>query len=193
MKNFFVSSILLTGASAFPFVLNSPGVDSSLLRNVRRQQPGEGAGGEKTCPFNPDHVPAAPATAQFPYNNAKDGKQGNEKGGYLVPAPGDTAHEFRAPNPKTDIRGPCPGLNTAANHGFLARDGIVTFNELVDMQQNLYNVAHNLATTLAALGLTLTDGDITTERLSIGCDATSRTSVAPLLTGHEPGLDGKAT
>lgn len=106
-----------------------------------------------------------------------------------MPAPGDTAHQFVKPGP-LDIRGPCPGLNTAANHNFLAHDGITTFNELVDAQQNLYNVGHDLATILALLGLTLTDGDIATERLSIGCDATTRTSIAPLLTGSEPGLDG---
>ena len=188
MKSFVASSLLLAGASAYPFVANAPGVDSSMLG--RRQQPGEGAGSEKLCPFNPNHVPAAPVTAQYPYNNAKNGLPGNQKGGYQVPAPGDEAHKFIAPDPKIDIRGPCPGLNTAANHGFLARDGIVTFDELVDMQQNVYNVGYDLALLLATLGLTLTDGDIVTEKLSIGCDATSRTSIAPLLTGHEPGLAG---
>lgn len=81
-------------------------------------------------------------------------------------------------------------MNAAANHGFLAHDGITTFNELVDAQQNLYNVGYDLAQLLALLGLTLTDGDIVTEKLSIGCDATSRTSVSPVLTGSEPGLDG---
>ena len=60
----------------------------------------------------------------------------------------------------------------------------------MDAQQNIYNVGYDLAVTLAALGLTLTDGDITTEKLSIGCDATTRTSVSPTLTGSEPGLDG---
>ena len=40
------------------------------------------------------------------------------------------------------------------------------------------------------LGLTLTDGDPVTEKLSIGCDATTRTSYSPTLTGSEPGLDG---
>lgn len=82
------------------------------------------------------------------------------------------------------------GLNAAANHNFLAHDGITTFNELVDAQQNVYNVGYDLAVLLAALGLTLTDGDIVTEKLSIGCDATSRTSFNPTLTGSEPGLDG---
>jgi hypothetical protein len=81
-------------------------------------------------------------------------------------------------------------LNAAANHNFLAHDGIVTFDELVDAQQNVYNVGYDLAVLLAALGLTLTDGDIVTEKLSIGCDATSRTSFNPTLTGSEPGLDG---
>lgn len=81
-------------------------------------------------------------------------------------------------------------MNAAANHNFLAHDGIVTFNELVDAQQNLYNVGYDLAVTLAVLGLTTTDGDPITEKLSIGCDATTRTSWSPLLTGSEPGLDG---
>lgn len=73
---------------------------------------------------------------------------------------------------------------------FLSHDGITTFDELVDAQQNIYNVGFDLATLLAALGLTLTDGDIVTEKLSIGCDATSRTSFNPVLTGSEPGLNG---
>jgi hypothetical protein len=74
----------------------------------------------------------------------------------------------------------------------LAHDGITTFNELVDAQQNLYNVGYDLATLLVLLGLTLTDGDIQTERLSIGCDASYRTAAGSLLgsSAIEPGLDG---
>ncbi|PMD35393.1 putative aromatic peroxygenase [Hyaloscypha variabilis F] len=177
--------------TAFPFVANMPGVDSSLLRNrpKRQQSGGSHPGGPATCPNNPDHVPAPGITDQYPYNGAKNGQPGNGKGGYQVPAPGDTAHYFVAPGPN-DIRGPCPGLNVAANHNFLAHDGITTFDELVDAQQNLYNVGYDLATLLALLGLTLTDGDVVTEKLSIGCDATTRTSYNPALTGSEPGLDG---
>ena len=73
---------------------------------------------------------------------------------------------------------------------FLAHDGITTFNELVDAQQNIYNVGYDLAVLLATLGLTLSDGDPVTQKVSIGCDATSRTSYSPVLTGSEPGLDG---
>ncbi|KAF2422624.1 Cloroperoxidase [Tothia fuscella] len=171
-------------ALSFPFVLYQPGIDASLFRNQKRQQPSPAS-----CPFNANHQPAAPISSQYPYNGAKNGAPGKGVGGYQVPADGDTAHQFVAPGPN-DIRGPCPGLNAAANHNFLAHDGITTFDELVDAQQNVYNVGHDLATLLAVLGLTLTDGDIVTEKLSIGCDATSRTSFSPALTGSEPGLNG---
>jgi hypothetical protein len=34
-------------------------------------------------------------------------------------------HEFQPPNfDRGDQRGPCPGLNALANHGYLPRDGI---------------------------------------------------------------------
>lgn len=100
--------------TAFPFVAEMPGVDSSLFRNRPRQQSGgSNPGGAATCPFNANHVPAPGITAQYPYNGAKNGSQGMGKGGYQVPAPGDTAHQFVAPGPN-DIRGPCPGLNAAA-------------------------------------------------------------------------------
>jgi hypothetical protein len=193
MKYSLIAIVLAADAvAAYPFVADMAGVDSSLLRQAhakRQQSGGSNPGGPATCPYNPNHVPAAPVTAQYPYNNAINGAAGTGKGGYLVPALGDTAHQFIAPGPN-DIRGPCPGLNVAANYGFLARDGIVTFNELVDAQQNIYNVGYDLAVLLAVLGLTTTDGDIATERLSIGCDATTRTSISPALTGSEPGLDG---
>jgi hypothetical protein len=178
----------VNAVSAFPWVAMQPGVDSSLFK---RQQTATGQqGGPGTCPFNANHEPAAPITSKYPYNGAKNGLPGKGKGGFKVPADGDTAHAFRAPDYSKDIRGPCPGLNAAANHGFLAHDGITTFNELVDAQQNLYNVGYDLAVLLAVLGLTTTDGDPVTMKLSIGCDATSRTSFNPALTGSEPGLDG---
>ncbi|KAK0938693.1 hypothetical protein LTR29_009792 [Friedmanniomyces endolithicus] len=187
-----IFALLVSGTYAFPWVAEQPGVDSSLFKARRahkRQQAGEGAGGPATCPFNANHVAASPVTSKYPYNNAKNGLPGLGKGGFQVPATGDTAHAFVAPGPN-DIRGPCPGLNAAANHNFLAHDGITTFNELMDAQQNIYNVGYDLALVLAVLGLTTADGDPVTEKLSIGCDATTRTSVNPALTGSEPGLDG---
>ncbi|UJR11410.1 hypothetical protein I4U23_015590 [Adineta vaga] len=83
----------------------------------------------------------------------------------------DALHPFQEPGP-FDIRGPCPGLNTAANHGYISRNGITTFAELVQMQQELYNVGLDLALLLATIGVAL-DGDIITGKLSIGKESTA--------------------
>jgi hypothetical protein len=110
MKSFIASLLLVEAALAFPWVPNVAGVDSSML--VERQQPGTGDGGAATCPFNPNHQPAVAYNPKYPYNNARNGSRGNEKGGYLVPAKGDNAHRYIAPTSR-DIRGPCPGMLVA--------------------------------------------------------------------------------
>jgi hypothetical protein len=90
---------------AFPFVAEMPGVDSSLLRSRKRQQSGgANPGGPATCPNNLIHVAAPGISDQYPYNGAKNGQPGNGKGGYQVPAPGDTAHYFVAPGPNDIVR-----------------------------------------------------------------------------------------
>lgn len=106
-----LSALLFAEAAlAFPWVSEVPGVDSSMLpAHRRRQQTPTGPGSAAQCPFNANHQPAVAFNAKYPYNNAQDGKKGNEKGGFLVPAKGDTAHRYIAPTSK-DIRGPCPGL-----------------------------------------------------------------------------------
>ena len=53
----------------------------------------------------------------------------------------------------------------------------------------MYNVNYDLAVTLATVGIVL-DGDVLTGRLSLGCDATSRTSATGDILGDEVGLDG---
>lgn len=74
--------------------------------------------------------------------------------------------------------------------GFIARDGITTYTELVDAVQNVYNMGYDLANFLAVFSIYIADGDWLTTKLSIGCDATTRTASTPLLTPSEPGLDG---
>ena len=173
MRYFSCLPLLVSAASAFPWVANQPGVDSSLLKNSPQQRR------EVSCPFNSNHEGAAPYSAKYPYTGAKNGLPGTGIGGIKVPADGDTAHTYVAPG-VNNIRGPCPGLNAAANHNFLSHDGITNFNELVDAQQNVYNVGYDLAVLLAVLGIQA-DGDIVTQKLSIGCDATSRTAALPLI------------
>ena len=54
-------------------------------------------------------------------------------------------NEFRPPR-KGDIRGPCPAINTLANHGFINRDGRdVKVSDLAQALQDVYRVS---ATTL---------------------------------------------
>lgn len=72
---------------------------------------------------------------------------------------------------------------------FISHDGITTFTELVDAQQNVYNLDYTTSVILAVEAIAL-DGDINTEKLSIGCDATSRTSATGDLLGDEVGLVG---
>ena len=109
MPGLILAIMILPNVMAFPWLVEVPGVKSVNeveFENVKRQT---------TCPFNPLHVPAAPSTAQFPYAGAINGLPSTRPGGFQVPATGDLAHAFVPPGPN-DIRGPCPGLNTAANH-----------------------------------------------------------------------------
>lgn len=73
MKSFAITSLLLSGAYAFPFVMNADGVDSRLIhaerQRLRRQQSGEGAGSAAECPFNPNHKDANPVTAEYRTSN----------------------------------------------------------------------------------------------------------------------------
>jgi len=107
MRNAIAFASVISAATAFPWVATQAGVDTSLLRSghAKRQQASNLA-----CPFNANHVPAAPFNPDYPYNSAKNGQPGNGVGGYQVPAPGDTDHEYIAPRDGVDIRGPCPGL-----------------------------------------------------------------------------------
>ena len=82
-----IVSLLATGAYAFPWVADSPGVQSpwskfaNNKRLIARQQSSGGA-----CPFNANHVPAKPITSKYPYNGAKNGLPGKGQGGFQVPA-----------------------------------------------------------------------------------------------------------
>ncbi|EJU02380.1 heme-thiolate peroxidase aromatic peroxygenase [Dacryopinax primogenitus] len=135
---------------------------------------------------------AAPYSDQFPYTGAKlDGQAGTGKGGVQVPAPGDTDHEYQDPPPGA-FRGPCPGLNTLANHGFLSRDGITTYAEMVAGLQNVFNVHFPTAVVLTLLGFVF-DGDPVSEMISIGGEAVDRTGQHGKFTGQYGGVSRHGT
>ncbi|KAF8504016.1 Chloroperoxidase [Gautieria morchelliformis] len=78
----------------------------------------------------------------------------------------DKAHPWEPLRPG-DIRGPCPGLNTLASHGWLPRNGIATPAQIVNAVQEGFNMGNDIAVfvTYAAF---LVDGNLITNRMSIG-------------------------
>lgn len=118
-----VSKIALLGLIAptvlpFPWMGDVLGSDGSLPNAEAELEKRQGTT-MTGCPYNPNHVPAVPATAEFPYLGAVNGLPATHPVGNIeVPTDGDNAHNFVPPGPN-DIRGPCPGLNTAANHNVL--------------------------------------------------------------------------
>lgn len=84
---------------------------------------------------------------------------------YVDVRPG-TEHEWRPPGPG-DKRGPCPGLNAAANSGFLDRSGINTIEQTVTGLSEAYSFGTEFAAVLAVVAILLT-GDPIAGTWSIG-------------------------
>lgn len=74
----------------------------------------------------------------------------DEKAQFVDVGPG-SGHEWKAPGPK-DLRGPCPGLNAFANHGFLPRNGYATITQFIDATMNVVGMGTDLAAFLAVFG-----------------------------------------
>ncbi|GLB36909.1 putative peroxidase, family 2 [Lyophyllum shimeji] len=83
----------------------------------------------------------------------------------ILPMPG-SANPFVAPG-ANDLRGPCPGLNTLANHGFLPRNGVASFEDIVNAATHAFNMDYDLASALAAFGM-LARGNAFIDKVSIG-------------------------
>ncbi|KAF7309085.1 Cloroperoxidase [Mycena kentingensis (nom. inval.)] len=119
--------------------------------------------------------------------DVQDGQTGVVMG--LPPLPTDTslkripdaAHPFVAPRPD-DQRGPCPAMNTLANHGYIPRDGIASFEELITGMMEVgphihlvptsdflqaFNLPITIASGLAANNF-LTRGNVFINKISIG-------------------------
>ena len=65
-------------------------------------------------------------------------------------------HAWQAPGPN-DARGPCPGLNAFANHGYLPHNGYGTISDFIDANTNVVGMGPLFATFLAIYGA-LMDG-----------------------------------
>ncbi|KAI0194251.1 hypothetical protein F4808DRAFT_474884 [Astrocystis sublimbata] len=95
------------------------------------------------------------------------------------------AHAFVAPSSK-DLRGPCPGLNAMANHGYLPHNGVGTIDQFISGTMEAFGMGLDLATFLAIYGAVF-DGDLTS--YSIGGPTPSLLGLGGLL-GQPQGLSG---
>ena len=68
-------------------------------------------------------------------------------------------HEFRPPG-EGDQRGPCPGLNALANHGYIPRDGVVSLLGAIGAMNEVYGVSIELAAILAVMGTVWTGNPV---------------------------------
>ncbi|KAK6216308.1 hypothetical protein LQW54_003699 [Pestalotiopsis sp. IQ-011] len=104
------------------------------------------------------------------------------------------AHAFAAPDfDAGDQRGPCPGLNALANHGYIDRTGITTFTEALAAVHDIYNMDIDLGTVLITLALVFTGSPLSLNpQFSIG-GADARVAdllLDGILLGPPRGLDG---
>jgi hypothetical protein len=65
-------------------------------------------------------------------------------------------YAYQTPGP-TDKRGPCPGLNALANHGYINRNGISNAQQVYDVSL-LIGLGSEIAATLAALAVVAGNG-----------------------------------
>ncbi|KAJ7114656.1 Chloroperoxidase [Mycena crocata] len=96
----------------------------------------------------------------------------------------DADHPFIAPGPN-DQRGPCPAMNTLANHGYISRNGITSFEEIIRGLGEGFNFDRDVASGMAALNI-LTRGNPFVNKISIG-------GVSPLVPPLPFKIDGSVT
>ncbi|MCJ1467783.1 hypothetical protein MMC07_006408 [Pseudocyphellaria aurata] len=75
-------------------------------------------------------------------------------------------HKWVAPGPN-DLRGPCPGLNALANHGYFPHSGVVPELVGATATNEVYGLGLDLGTLLSVYA-TLMDGDVLAGTWSIG-------------------------
>jgi len=107
--------------------------------------------------------------------------QATETGTKQIP---DADHPFIAPGPK-DQRGPCPAMNTLANHGYIPRNGIATFEEIVLALMEAFNLELHFGANMAAINM-LTRGNPFVNKISVG-------GVSPLVPPLPGKIDGPET
>ncbi|RXW15720.1 heme-thiolate peroxidase, partial [Candolleomyces aberdarensis] len=102
----------------------------------------------------------------------------------------DRDHPWR-PLRNGDIRGPCPGMNTLASHGYISRDGVASPSDIVKAVQEGLNMENKFAIVVTYIAHLL-DGNLVTDLLSIG-GKTPKTGPAPAPPAHAGGFNVHGT
>lgn len=102
----------------------------------------------------------------------------------LIDVTGEYAWVAPGPN---DLRGPCPGLNALANHGYFPHSGVVPLAVGQSATEQVYGLGADLGTLLTVYA-TLIDGDVVADTWSIG-GKQPQTLTSPIL-GAGDGLSG---
>lgn len=130
----------LLGASLIGATAAFPHMAKQMMEQVEKRAGGVSYTGTPTTVFDP--------TTQFVSNSG--------------------AHKYVAPDfKKGDLRGPCPGLNAMANHGYIAHNGVTNLQEAIEGTNTVFGMGRDLGGFLSAYA-TLIDGDPITQTWSIG-------------------------
>jgi len=140
---------LSTLLAALPLAAAWPGVMEMNAKMQKRAEPAPRAPLFKSGRPNTGR-PAAGFNAQEQFVDVREG----------------SGHEFRSPG-QGDLRGQCPGLNAASNHGFLPRNGIASTQDTITGLGAAYGMAPDLALFLAIVSEALS-GDPIAGKWSIG-------------------------
>ncbi|KAJ7020714.1 Chloroperoxidase [Mycena alexandri] len=126
----------------------------------------------KTSPLLSILVPALFSSGARATHDIQDGQTGvlmvlpprqTDTGSKKIP---DPAHPFIAPGPN-DQRGPCPAMNTLANHGYIPRNGIASFEDILSGIEEAFNVDRVMGGNMVALNF-LANGNQFVNKISIG-------------------------
>jgi hypothetical protein len=135
------------------------------------------------------------STAAFPSMASMSSEYGNHGHGVKIIYPErmsftgskmipDKHHPYIPPGPG-DQRGPCPGLNTLANHGYLPRNGIVSVQDLINGAQEGFNMGYDFAKAVSSFAL-LSRGNPLLNKVSLGGES----HLIPPLPGKIDGIPG---
>ncbi|KAI9719835.1 MAG: hypothetical protein M1828_006056 [Chrysothrix sp. TS-e1954] len=131
-------------------------------------------------------VPATVEFPEYPGNPAHAEYNKFDASSQAVSTSGE--HAFMPPG-DNDIRGPCAGLNAAANHGYLPRSGIATAESINTGLQEAFGL-DKTATLFLQAATMFFDGDPTSGRWSIGYHSDDTQSLGAIgnLLGNETGI-----